>query len=85
VSPVHALQVFAFRSGVIPDDQSAQEAFPAPEEVASLPGIVYDDTVDCTALPGIRTAKPSTDERAIAAHLIDKALWGDHGPVVAIM
>jgi len=84
-SPLHALQVFAFKSGTIPDDQSAQEAFPAPEEVASLPDIVYDDAVDALAFPGVKPVKAPRDERAVSAHLLDKALWGDHGPVVAMM
>jgi hypothetical protein len=83
-SPTHALQVFAFRSGIMPDDHSVQETFPAPEEVVSVPSIVYDSVAETTALPGVRPGKPR-DERALAAHILHKAHWGTHGPIVAMV
>lgn len=77
--------MFSFNSGEIPDDQHIQEVFPAPEEVVSIPEVVYLEGVERCSLPGVKAQKLPEAEQAVSAHLLDKALWGDRGPVVALM
>lgn len=81
-SPVHALQVFAYRDGVIPDDPQVTEVYPPPEEVVSIPALDYEGA-KATALPGVvrRTAE---EERVLSAHVLDKAHW-QGGPAVGLM
>ncbi len=79
-----ALQVFAFSDGVIPDDPHIQETFPAPVELASLPTIVYAEGAQFSALPGAQERRADRDETVLNACLLDRRMWGDHGPVVAV-
>lgn len=54
-------------------------------EVASIPELRYDDAVERSALPSTSVSRKAIkDERTLSARLLDKALWGQHGPVVAL-
>lgn len=83
-SPHRALHVFAFSDGVIPDDPHVQESFPAPIELASIPSIVYEDSAVRSALPGVDVRRDDSGETVLAACLLDRRMWGDRGPVVAV-
>ncbi|KAL1412651.1 hypothetical protein Q8F55_000398 [Vanrija albida] len=80
----HALQVFALRHGVIPDDPHVREQFPPPEEVASIPDVVYEADVKASALHAIRPLGRPAKERVLHAHVLPKTFWGKRGPVVAL-
>ncbi|BEJ15066.1 hypothetical protein CspHIS471_0408330 [Cutaneotrichosporon sp. HIS471] len=79
-----ALQVFTFSDGIIPDDPHAQETFPSPVEVASLPSIVYAEGAEFSALPGAQECRAARGETVLNACLLHPRMWGDHGPVVAV-
>lgn len=83
-SPQRALQVVAFTDGVIPDDPHVQESFPAPIELASIPKIVYAEGADYSALLGAEVRRGAPNETVLSACLLDRRMWGDRGPVVAV-
>lgn len=81
---VHALQIFRFESGVIPDDPHVQETFPAPTQVFGLPVMTYDDSTAKSALEGADVIV-GQGKVLSARLLLDGPLWKEHGPVVALM
>jgi hypothetical protein len=60
------------RHGVIPDDPHVREQFPPPEEVASIPEVVYEADVKASALPGVRPLGRLTKERVLYAHVLPR-------------
>ncbi|WVR08661.1 hypothetical protein IAU60_005719 [Kwoniella sp. DSM 27419] len=52
-TPTHALQVFALRDSVIPDQPHVPETFPSPQEVLSVARIRYDSRTIHSRLSGI--------------------------------
>ena len=81
---MHALQIFRYQSGNIPEDLHVPEMIPAPEEVFSLASIRCDDKTEKTAIEGIEVHVG--EGKVLAAQIIDIGrLCKDHGPVVAIV
>jgi hypothetical protein len=82
----HALQIWAYDSGVIPDDPHVQEVYPPPTEVFSLPLIRCDDATERSALPGVEPGTIGVKEEVLSGVLVERGkLWEQHGPIVAFM
>ena len=70
----------------MPDHSHVREAFPAPEEIFSLPVIRYDDKTLRTAVVGVSGsgANDHEVEHVLEARLLEKGkLCEEHGPLVA--
>ncbi|WWD20766.1 hypothetical protein CI109_105243 [Kwoniella shandongensis] len=83
----HALQIFTTTSSVIPDDPHVPETFPPPEEVLSIPTILYDGKT-IRSSPSLTPAVSSSSnvEQVLCARLLERtADWKERGPLVAII
>jgi hypothetical protein len=87
-TPSHALQVFALTPSVIPSDSNVQEDHPAPEEIISVPNIVYSSKAIRSSLSGEGRETKAADggERVICARLLDHGkICSEHGTVALLL